>query len=138
MHKISCDLSIPLFSSKMVEQHLISDLATIVKDYSLEMWQFSTGEERYLYRSHDAALKYACEWLYKNINVRLGDYLYRLTWFFKDKQDWFVVGEDGGLSFVIRVKETLQNDYDKLCAIYTALWGVKNPVIEQLYYSTKD
>ena len=123
---------------QMVEQHLISDLATIVEEYSREMWQFSTGEERYLCLSHDVALRYACEWLYKKINVDLRDNLYHLTFFPEDKQDCFVVGKGGGFSFAIALTETLQNDYNKLCDIYTEIWVVKNPVIEQLHYCTNE
>ena len=126
---------------QMVEQHLISDLATIVDDYSREMWLFSAGsagETRYLYRSKDAALKHACEWMYKKINDHLGENLYGLDLFSQHRQDYFIVSNDSGVDYVIRLKETLQNNYNKLLDLYAVMWHVNHSVVEQLHYCTKD
>ena len=124
------------FCRQMVEQVLISDLATIVEHYSQEMWLFTADETRNLYHSQSEALQYACEWMYKKTNDILGNDLFELNLFNQQYHDYFVVGRDGGIDYVIRLKETLQNDYDNLCCIYEK-FGVERYVVEQLHYCTK-
>ena len=120
--------------NQIVQQYLISDLANVVDEYSTEMWLFSTPQTKYLYRSQRAAVNHACEWMYKNINDILGPGVYYIS---KNHQDYFIVENRRGVNFALRLKETLQNDYDKLHAIYSEM-GRLNPVVEQLFYYTKD
>ena len=68
--------------------------------------------------------------MYKSINDWLGPSVY---YYNKNHEDYFIVENRGGVNFALRLKETLQNDYDKLHAIYSEM-GRLNPVVEQLQY----